>query len=183
MTPFGSCAGLPRAHPWHCLRSLQVGGRRRLIWSRIFGIRISPKAISTRSKMSSRSHLVNPQGSAASEPRHVAACRGGPYYAGWGPNEPVIPMSIGGMCHPGTSAGSSRGPRAPFVGAVSGGWGSYGPYDPNDYLPIYDVVTNDGYYGAGDVVEINATQEVTLSHGFHADEGSDVHVIIVPKGP
>ncbi len=71
----------------------------------------------------------------------------------------------------------------PFLGVVANGFTTHGAYDPQGNVPIYDVVTNDEYYGSGDVVKINATQKVTLYNGFHADDGSVVHVIIVPAVP
>jgi hypothetical protein len=71
----------------------------------------------------------------------------------------------------------------PFLGTRAKGHESYGAYDSNAYLPIHDVELNSDKYGPGEVVQISARQQVVLSNGFHAEAGSDVHVIIVPAGP
>jgi hypothetical protein len=71
----------------------------------------------------------------------------------------------------------------PFIETLAKGHNYYSAYDSNAYLPIHDVELNSEKYGPGEVVQISARQKVVLSNGFHAEDGSNVRVIIVPAGP
>ncbi len=53
-------------------------------------------------------------------------------------------------------------------------------YDSNAYMPIMDTATNNEYYGPGTVVDITANQQVFLTDGFHAAEGSTIVVEVNP---
>lgn len=69
-----------------------------------------------------------------------------------------------------------------FLGDLANAKADWDGYDPL-LTEIPDAVASDAYFGNGDVATINATQKVILYDGFHADVGSNVHVIIVPAGP
>lgn len=119
------------------------------------------------------------------EGAQTSGSSGGPLFSNTGALLGVFKKQDSDVC-PGSVASAhviGTSTIVSFLDSISNNNLEYPSYDPGMGDLVSDVVTNQDYYGPGKVVEITATQHVTLASGFHADAGSHVHVVVVPSPP